>query len=135
MTDKKTVYGTIHYGGPCKDDYGNIVVYDQPKLGGQVVRLQRPAMRSFKAAEERCGRPIPLTGSQRSCAFQAACHAEDPSRFADPDTSGHPRGLCIDVSTAISWLRKRKIKRALTHEGWFQARSDEPWHWSYGISV
>jgi hypothetical protein len=32
MTNKKTEYGTIHYGGPCKDDYGNIEIYDQPKL-------------------------------------------------------------------------------------------------------
>ena len=132
MTDKKTAYGTIHFGGPCKDDYGNIELYDQPKLGSNPIKLQRPAMRAFKAAEERIGRYIPAA-SWRSCAYQAQCHASDPSRFADPDTSLHPRGLAIDVSTAISWLFKRKIKRALTHEGWFQARSDEPWHWSFGV--
>jgi hypothetical protein len=130
MTDMKTKFGVVHYGGNCKDDYPNIRLYDQGG-GRQVVKLQSPAIKAFKAAEERCGRKIPAA-SWRSCAYQAQLHASDPKRYADPATSGHPRGLCIDVSTAVSFLFARKIRRALTRVGWKQARPDEKWHWSWG---
>ena len=114
MTDMKTNYGVVHYGGACRDDYPNIELYHRKD---DTVKFQRPAMKAFKAAEEKVGRLIPLTGSWRSCAYQAQLHASDPSRFADP---------------ATSLLFGRKIHRALTNIGWKQARDDEPWHYSWG---
>lgn len=137
MTDKRTPYGVIHYGGRCRDDYPNIVIDAD---GSRVVKLQRPAMRSFHAAQDRYGkdrpsgtREIPLTGSWRSCALQTQLHDSDPSRYADPDTSFHPRGLAVDVSTANTPANLLAIHRALIAEGWFQARPDEPWHYSFGV--
>jgi hypothetical protein len=136
MTDYDTEHGTIHYGGPCKDDYPNIQLYQQRKADGPVVKLQGPAMRAFKAAEVRVGREIPLTGSWRSCANQAQLYASDPQRYADPAITAHTRGLAIDVSTAIGLLMKMKVKRALKAEGWKQVRpDDEPWHWSFKVCV
>ena len=129
MTDMRTEFGVVHYGGACKDNYPNIELYHRKD---DTVKFQRPAMHAFKAAEEKVGRLIPLTGSWRSCAYQAQLHASDPSRFADPATSLHCRGLAMDVSTATSLLFGRKIHRALTNIGWKQARDDEPWHYSWG---
>ena len=146
MSDYKTPYGVIHYGGTCIDDYANMRIYDQPPKGGSPVKLQAPAMRAFKAAERRYakasgwserrikeqgGRPIPLTGSWRSCALQAALYAKDRNRYASPTGTAHTRGLAIDVSTAAP--NQEKMRRALKAEGWKQARADEPWHYSYWI--
>ena len=128
----KTEYGTIHYGGVCKDNYQNIVLFHQN--GGQTVKLQKPAMDSFKAASVKV-KGIPLTGSWRSCAYQAQLYASDSNRYASPNGTAHTRGLAIDVSTAISFLKKRAIHRALTARGWHQARADEPWHYSFGVNV
>jgi hypothetical protein len=139
MTDQKTPYGIIHYNGVCKDDYPNLQLYDQPPEGGSPVKLQAAAMRSFKAAERRYGertgrkwRAIPLTGSWRSCAFQAECYRRDPNRYASPNGTLHTRGLAIDVSTAAP--NQTLMRAALKAEGWHQARPDEPWHYSYFIS-
>jgi hypothetical protein len=148
MTDTKTPYGVIHYGGACRDDYGNLVIYDQPPKGGSPVKLQAPAMRAFKAAERRyaraCGwsearikreggRPIPLSGSWRSCAYQRELYESDRNRYASPDGTMHTRGLAVDVSTGAP--NQDKIRRALKNEGWHQARSDEPWHYSFSVSA
>ncbi len=139
----KTPYGPVHAGGPCKDDYSNIRLYHRDD--GSTVKLQAPAMRAFKAAEDRygksSGRPsgtrlIPLSGSWRSCVYQTELHDSDPHRFADPDTSLHPRGIAIDVSTATSAADQARMHRALLAEGWTQARpDDEPWHYSYGFTA
>jgi len=148
MSDIKTPYGVIHYGGVCKDDYANIVLYDQPPKGGSPVKLQAPAMRAFKAAQKRYakatgwsderikregGRVIALTGSWRSCAYQAQLYASDHNRYANPNVTAHCRGLAIDVSTSAP--NQTKIRAALKAEGWKQVRSDEPWHYSYFIEV
>lgn len=129
-----TPYGPIHpTTGPCKDDYDNIVT-DQNRIG-QTVKLQRPAMDSYQAANHRYRaifnrrKAIRITGSWRSCADQTRLHNENPQRFAAPDTSRHCRGLAIDVDTAIL---TRRVVRILTKHGWNRARpTDEPWHFSY----
>lgn len=150
MTDYKTEYGVVHYGGSCVDSYPNIEIYDQPNSGG-IIKLQAPALRSFKAAEERIQakrvrelhaprsskdfRPIACTGTWRSCAYQAQLYARDSHRYASPNGTGHTRGLCIDVSTAQGTKRLADIHRALMADGWHQARPDEKWHWSFHLSL
>ena len=148
----KTAYGPIYYGGPCKDDYRNMVTYDaEPKGSGLVLTLQRPAMKALKAAQVRYakrkgwtaarlkanpdGRPILMTaGTNRSCDTQKRLYAEDSSRYARPEITGHTRGLALDVSTAQS--NQEIIKACLRAEGWTQTRpDDEPWHWSYGVTI
>ena len=156
----KTPQGVIFYGGPCKDDYENMEVYDaSPRGSGLVLVLQRPALRALLEAQVRFarrsgwrkeriekhtvrvgakkvpeGRPIiVLPGSNRTCATQAALYKRDPRRYAAPQFTGHTRGLAIDVSQTQSNLSV--IRTALLQEGWKQARSDEPWHYSYDVSI
>jgi hypothetical protein len=76
---------------------------------------------------------ISCTGTWRSCAYQAAKYKEDPQRFASPDGTLHTRGLAIDVSMAQGTIKLARIRRILRNLGWKQARSDEPWHYSYWI--
>jgi len=148
----KTPYGYIRYGGPCRDDYRSLVVYDQGG-GNTVLSLQRPAMTAFKAAEVRYarrsawtsarikkngGRPIKvLPGTNRSCATQAALYAMNTPtnrRYASPAITGHTRGLAIDVDQSQPNLDK--IHAALCAEGWTQTRPvDEKWHYSYGVTI
>lgn len=153
MTEHKvyrTPYGLLHYEPEaCKDDYPNVQTYEQGE-GHTVFTLQASAMRAFKAAEERYARKTGwseerikreghgrfievLPGTNRSCATQAALYRRDPNRYASPNTTGHTRHLAIDVSQAQSNLAI--IRAALLAEGWKQVRSDEPWHYSYWISV
>lgn len=144
MATYRTRFGRIFAGGPCRDDYPNIVRYRQ-RDGWDPVVLQEPAMRSFKSAEKafqhrtrhRPGRrPIPLTGSHRTCEFQRSKYAEDSKRFAHPDVTLHTRGLAIDVSTAIPQREKAIIEQALRRRGWKRSRPDtEPWHWSYFLEA
>ena len=141
--DTKTPTGVIHYGGPCQDDYDNMQIYDQPPEGSSPIKLQEAALLAFRAAERAYGeatgrpkgdRPIKLTGSWRSCAHQAELFAGDSKRFADPDVTGHCRGIAIDVSTAVP--NQDIIAQCLSDSGWTQTRpDDEPWHWSYGVTV
>ncbi len=146
-----TQYGFIRYGGLCRDDYRSLVVYDQGG-GNTILELQRPAMEAFWAAEvryaKRCGwtaarikrnggrgRPIKvLPGTNRTCATQARLYYSDPNRYARPEITGHTRGLAIDVDQSQPSLDK--INAALRAEGWTQARSDEPWHYSApGVTI
>lgn len=159
---RKTPYGYIRYGGPCRDDYRNMVTYDAtPQGSGLVLTLQRPAMQALLAARVRYakrsgwskqriarntvkikglgtvpeGRPIIMTpGTNRSCETQARLYASDRSRYASPAITGHTRGLALDVSTAQA--NQDIIKACLRAEGWTQTRpGDEPWHWSYGVTI
>lgn len=141
MTTTPTPYGPIFHGGPCDDDYENIVLYDQ---GGDraVIKMQRPAIKSFKEAEEAITRKfgrkqfILLTGSWRSCELQRQLFASDPNRFAHPDTTLHTRGLAIDVSQNQSSLKLKRIHTALTNRGWNRVRpDDEPWHYSFHLTA
>jgi hypothetical protein len=143
VTDYKTPTGVIHYGGPCRDDYPNIRIYDQPPKGGSPVKLQAAALRAFQRAERDYGkatkrpagwRAIGLTGSWRSCAYQAELYRRDSKRYANPAVTGHTRGIAIDVST--SQPNQDIIARCLRRNGWTQTRpDDESWHWSYGVTV
>jgi hypothetical protein len=127
-------WGSIRCGGPCRDDYGRIVAFQN--RGGQILRLQSAARDSYLAAERRIGFAILVTGSLRSCEQQADLYRSDPQRFANPNTTGHTRGLCIDVSTNLSRWRQGRLRRALLARGWHQSRPvDEPWHYSFGIEV
>jgi hypothetical protein len=128
-------WGEIICGGPCEDSYARIDIYNQIP-GQRFVKLQAAALRSFRAAELALGHKIFLTGSWRSCSLQASLYRSDPSRFANPNTTAHCRGLAIDVSTDQSQTRLKNIHRALAWRGWHQSRpDDEPWHWSFGIQV
>jgi hypothetical protein len=128
-------WGEIRCGGPCRDDYARITVDGRPN-GEGYVKLQQAGMKAFHDAEQACGFVIQLTGSFRLCATQESLYSQDPSRYAAPATSGHCRGLAIDVSTTYGWWKTRKIKRALADRRWYQTRpQDEPWHWSFGIQV
>lgn len=141
MTTTSTPYGPIFHGGSCKDDYANIVWYDQ---GGSraPVKLQRPAMKSFKEAEQAISRKfgrkqyILLTGSWRSCELQRELWLSNPQRFAHPDVGVHTRGLAIDVSMDQSARKRKRIHTALTTRGWKQVRpDDEPWHYSFTVEA
>lgn len=125
---KWTRFGRVYRSTICKDDWTNIVEKDRE---GYKLKLQSPAMRSFRSAERRLGREIKLTGTWRSCAFQAQLYQSDTSRFAHPNSTLHTQGLAIDVSTAQG--DQERIRTLLKRRGWTQSRPvDEPWHYSYG---
>lgn len=136
----KTPYGVIYYGGPCNDHYPNFERYDQGG-GHDIFFLQRPAMKAFKAAEERYRKKTNpqkfinvLAGTNRSCALQTALYRSDSSRYAPPQYTGHTRGLAIDVNQNQGNLKM--IYTALLNEGWKKARpDDEPWHLSYFVEI
>ncbi len=140
MTTYRTHYGPIHAGGRCKDDYDNIRLYHQPGRGSPI-KLQGPAMRSFKACERRYAeltrpkhksRPINCTGTWRACSYQRELYSRDSKRYAHPDSTLHTRGLAIDVVNPVPQL----VRRILLAHGWKQSRPmDEPWHFSYHLSA
>jgi len=155
---RKTEYGFIYYGGACRDDYPNFRVYDQGG-GNTIVTLQKPALIALLEAQVKlaralgwskariqgnqkaidgkkypAGRPIKvLPGTNRTCETQAALFKSDSSRYADPDITGHTRGIAIDVDQSQPNLGK--VNAALASAGWKRVRSDEPWHWSYGFVI
>jgi hypothetical protein len=131
----RTEFGSIICGGRCRDDYARIEIYHQVP-GQRWVRLQRPALDSFREAENKLGFAIFLTGSSRTCELQTALYMGDQNRFAHPDKTAHCRGLAIDVSTSMSQAKQTAIRRALKNRGWHQSRpDDEPWHHSFGLAV
>jgi LAS superfamily LD-carboxypeptidase LdcB len=135
MTTIPTQYGPIHYQNRfCKDDYANMQLFNQG--GGVVIKLQDPALESFRACSKKLGFAILVTGTWRSCAYQSELNANDPTgRYADPRVTAHCKGLAIDVSQAQRTTILAKIHTALLAHGWHQVRSDEPWHYSYGVTV
>jgi len=143
MSEYKTAYGTVYDGGSCKDDYPNINIYHQTDQ--RIVKLQGPALRAFKAAEQRITpkrmklrgktRHILITGiGWRDCALQRQLWLSDPQRYANPDGSKHCRGLAVDIDMGQSAARRYAIKKALLLEGWHYAVEGEPWHTSYVVS-
>ena len=125
-----------------------------------VLTLQRPAMRALLAAQVRYarrsgwtkerieratvrvggkvyqeGKPIVMTpGTNRTCATQTALYRSDPNRYAQPQITGHTRGLALDVSTAQP--NQIIIHQCLRMEGWNKVRpDDEPWHVSYHVTI
>jgi hypothetical protein len=126
----------VYSGGACQDDYSNIVLYHRDS---DTVKLQGPAMRSFKECEDiygkRTKRPsgtryILLSGSWRSCAYQTQLYNSDHNRYAPAAGSLHCRGLAIDVINPVPAI----VRQILLGHDWHQARSDEPWHFSFGYS-
>jgi hypothetical protein len=134
--DQGGSWGEIRCGGPCKDDYADIIVYHQVP-GQRYVKLQAAAMASFKAAERALGKKIFITGTGwRSCSEQTYLYSTDHSRYAPPATTGHCRGLCIDVDMNQTEEKLARIHRELAVREWYQARpDDEPWHFSMGLKV
>lgn len=137
---RDTEYGTVHrLEGGCKDDWVNIQtdLYYHKQRGlvrkrkrAVAITMQRPALRALSAAEAELGREVVVTGSFRTCAFQAEKYHEDPQRYAPPSVGLHCQGLAIDVSTNVL---DDKIRKALLRHGFTQARPvDEPWHFSFG---
>jgi hypothetical protein len=117
--------------------YDNLQIYHQTTT--RYVRLQAPAIRAFKAAEERCKtrrrKHILITGvGYRSWKEQQALYAQEPGRFASPDTSMHVEALAVDVDMGQGTRRLAAIHKALLAEGWHQAVSGEPWHYSFRIA-
>ena len=132
-----TKYGTIHVHNPGSFNVPNLQTYAQTKT--RHVQLQGPALRAFKAAEDRIAtkrKPhILITGAgYRSYELQRSLYAVDSSgRYADPDGSLHVEALAVDVDQGQGRLRLRAIHKALLAEGWFQAVEGEPWHYSFRL--
>ncbi len=140
LQTKETRFGKVfRLEGDCKDDWKNIRTsrfYRKPsgiirrRLRRVSVTMQGPALDAFRRAEERAGKEIVVTGSSRTCEFQAAKYAEDSKRFAPPWVGLHCQALAIDVHTDYLTSDRRE---ALAHVGFTQARpTDEPWHYSFG---
>jgi len=137
-------YGVVHmsYPGPKADPpYGNVNWYRRPEGD---VRLQGPALRSFKEAEiaatprrlRRKGKilPILITGvGYRSWAAQKDLYDTDHQRYADPDESMHVEALAVDIDMTQSIIRRAKIKYQLKKRGWFYEVDGEPWHASFRL--
>jgi hypothetical protein len=148
--DIKTEYGTIHVSSPGPyDKYDNVNVYKQTDT--RHVVLQGPALRAFKAAEQRVTpkrwkakgrtRHILITGvGYRDYDLQKQLWLSDPGRYANPDYSMHVEALAVDVDQSQRWKGKTtaqtlyKIKKALLLENWHYGVSGEPWHASYTVT-
>jgi hypothetical protein len=152
----QTKYGPIFKAEQCKDDYENLVSYDQGG-GKSIITLQGPAIKSLKDAElalyrrlhpvkarwrKRRGKEpgrefiLVLPGSKRSCSLQASLHARDPNRFAAPNVGLHTHGLAIDVSQAQKRRKLTLTYRVLAARGWNKSRPiDEPWHMSFHLTA
>lgn len=148
MATYNTQYGPIFYDNTGNDHRVNIVDFSPlfPKRH-EAVKLQKPALKAFQAAEKRVGkrlavahhfkkfksRAIQVTGSWRSFELQSSLYHSDSRRYASPYTSGHVQAIAVDVSTDYEFFGY--ATDALITEGWKQARSDEPWHFSFGPAV
>lgn len=150
--DKKTKYGVVTIRNPGRAQAPpNLQTLRRPKSAGYTksagdVTLQGPALRAFKAAEQRITpkrlrqkgktRPIILTGNgYRSYGLQASLYNSDRSgRYADPDCSLHCEALAVDVHTGfLGALIGRRARKALIAEGFVFGVDGEPWHASFGF--
>jgi hypothetical protein len=144
----KSPYGDVKmsYPGPTKR-YANIKRYNQST--GNYIELQAPAIRAFKAAEERQTpkrmrrkgkiRPIPVTGhGGRDYAYQKELYEREPGRFANPDSSQHVEFLAVDINLPlldrINPYRRYQVFKAMKAEGFFFAVSGEPWHGAFRVA-
>lgn len=110
--------------------YGQLV-HPQGAYGG--MQLQQGAYQSLHQSGFDMGEI--LGGSFRTNAQQAQLYASDPNRFAAPGVSLHEYGLAIDVSAPYRDTPDflQRVKPWLLSHGWYQERSDEPWHFSFGV--
>lgn len=144
----ETRYGVITVRNPGRvEEPPNLQTYVQ--TASRHVQLQGPALRAFKAAEQRITpkrlkrkgkvRHILITGvGYRSYALQKSLVEDcerDPDcpegRYADPDGSLHVEALAVDVDQGQSVFRRRAIRKALEAEGWHYGVDGEPWHASF----
>lgn len=143
VESKDTRFGTVYrLVGGCKDDWKNIDTmkrYRKPSGRTHFRRRdvdisgQRPMLAAIRQAEIRYGAEIKVTGSLRTCAYQADLYRRDPNRYAPPSVGLHCQGLAIDVNTN---MLSDRVREALEHVGFTQARpSDEPWHFSFGFTA
>ncbi len=142
--DFQTPYGVITARNPGRFNAPpNLQTYRQ--TDSRSVTLQGPALRAFKAAEERTTpkrlrrkgkvRHILITGvGYRSYSLQRDLYAREPGRFADPDGSLHTEALAVDIDMGQGIVRRTQIKRALVAEGWHYGVDGEPWHASFRLS-
>lgn len=140
----RTPYGVVRHSDTCKDDFKNMKTVVRLRAGTRKevpytrMTLQEPAILSIRAVEKKLSKPwrkfyVRVTGSNRSCAYQAALYATDKDRYAHPDKTLHTQGLAIDVHTGYL---SEKLRKALLEEGWNQSRPvDEPWHFSYKLTA
>ena len=145
-----TKYGKIHVHNPGSfHEPENLQTYAQ--TSSRYVKLQGPALRAFKAAEQRITprrlkrrgqtRHILITGvGYRSYRTQADLFYGplndygSGTRFANPNGSLHVEALAVDIDMNQSVFRRAQIKRALVAEGWHYGVDGEPWHASYRLS-
>ncbi len=136
-------YGTVYRCvGCCKDDWKNIRKSSYYRKQSGLVRLaprdvdvtlQKPALDSLRAVEEKLSRQIYVTGSLRTCELQHDLYASDPKRYASPLVGVHCQGLAIDVHTGHL---DEVLRSTLLHHGWNQSRpTDEPWHFSFRVTA
>lgn len=143
MSVIETKYGPIRHRDICKSDWKNIKSVVSRRRDGSPIpwtnlTLQEPAIKSIRAVEKDLSKPwkkfyVKVTGTHRTCAFQAAKYKEDPKRYAPPNAGLHTHGLAIDVHTGYL---SEKLRVSLLKHGWEQSRpSDEPWHFSYHLKA
>jgi hypothetical protein len=146
IESKDTKFGTVYrLVGGCKDDFKNIITskyYRKPsgliprRRRGVDITMQAPAIKALRVVEAHLGKEVEVTGSARSCALQAELYKKDPSRYAPPSVGLHCQALAIDVNTVwrdgLTSEQEAEFVKLMKQVGFTQARSDEPWHWSYG---
>lgn len=112
-------------------------------------RLRADAAAAFSLWQIQFGAPLLITDSYRSYATQAAGHAKDPARFADPAKSEHVKGTAVDVNLqAVGAVPPnvktgkagnavwQKLYATAVATGWHNPRGPyagdhaEPWHFS-----
>ena len=145
----KTQYGDVYRCiGCCKDDYENITTSRNYRKASGVIKWrprtvaisgQRPMLKAIREVEAGLGKEIVVTGSLRTCALQAQLYARDPKRYAPPSVGVHCQGLAIDVNTewrdSLTANEELRFKGLMKHNGFHQARPDEPWHFSYEVTA
>jgi hypothetical protein len=105
---------------------------DLVKIGQGGHQLRADAAAAFARVEKRVGRTVFVTDSFRTYAQQADLYKRKPNLAAKPGTSGHEKGICVDIVE----MQSNDIKNAFTAEDWHQFnRAKEPWHWSYHVTT
>lgn len=133
-----TRYGPIYVSTPGKvGTYDNMRTYKQ--ANGNIIYLQGPAMRAFKAAEEKFTRPrikrkgriehIRITGhGWRSYELQRSLWLSDKNRYAHPDDSFHVEALAVDLDQSQPRLAAAREALASCGWKWGAAFGDVPHH-------
>jgi hypothetical protein len=97
------------------------------------MKLDIYAVKSFLQVQAEYGKPLKLTGAQRSTETQAAGYAADPGRFAPPGKSGHEVGIAIDLDTSKVNVNDPRLNAIMTKYNWFAAGRSGAMHRSWGI--